>query len=111
MQSYYRALTTQPHHNFYFGRDKADLTPWLEYFISNLAAVFEAVRLTAQKCAVEGIEDEPEDLRHLDHRARVVVGLFALKETITAPQVAAELGLSQRMARNLLILFRDACYQ
>ena len=95
-------MTTHPHHNYYFGRDKADLTPWLEYFISNLAAVFEAVRLTAQKCAVEGIEEEPEDLRRLDHRARAVVGLFALKETITAPHVAAELGLSQRMARNLL---------
>jgi len=99
---YYRALTVHPHHNYYFGRSEADLTPWLEYFISTLAAVFEAVRLSAQKCAVEGLEDEPEDLRRLDHRARVVLGLFALKETITAPQVAAELGLSERMARNLL---------
>jgi hypothetical protein len=33
-----------------------------------------------------------EALRRLDHRARVVPGLFAGKETITAPQVAAELG-------------------
>jgi len=31
-------------------------------------------------------------------------GLFAGKETITAPDVAKELGLSERMARNLLIL-------
>jgi len=44
----------------------------------------------------------PEALRRLDHRARVVLGLFSGKETITAPQVAAELGLSERMARNLL---------
>jgi DNA-binding transcriptional regulator PaaX len=29
-------------------------------------------------------------------------GLFAGKETITAPDVAKELGLSERMARNLL---------
>jgi DNA-binding transcriptional regulator PaaX len=48
------------------------------------------------------LEEEPEDLRRLDHRARVVLGLFASKENITAPQVAAELGLSERMARNLL---------
>ncbi len=102
LPGYYQALTTHPHHNYYFGRSEADLTPWLEYFISTLAAVFEAVRLTAQKCAVEGLEEEPEDLRRLDHRARVVLGLFASKETITAPQVAAELGLSERMARNLL---------
>lgn len=102
LPGYYQALTTHPHHNYYFGRGEADLTPWLEYFISTLAAVFEAVRLTAQKCAVEGLEEEPEDLRRLDHRARVVLGLFASKENITAPQVAAELGLSERMARNLL---------
>ena len=102
LPGYYRALTVHPHHNYYFGRSEADLTPWLEYFISTLAAVFEAVRLRAQKCAENGLQAEPEELRRLDHRARVVLGLFAGKETITAPQVAAELGLSERMARNLL---------
>jgi Fic family protein len=39
-----------------------------------------------------------EELRH---RA-VVLGLFAKKETITSADVADELGLSERMARNLL---------
>ena len=102
LQGYYQALTVHPHHNYYFGRSEADLTAWLEYFISSLAEVFEAVRCRAQKCVVEGLEAEPEDLRRLDHRARVVLGLFARKETIIAPQVAEVLGLSQRMARNLL---------
>lgn len=103
MQGYYRALTTHPHHNYYFGRSEADLIPWLEYFISTLAEVFEAVRQRAQKRAENGTPAEPEDLRRLDHRARVVLGLFARKETITAPVVADELGLSERMARNLLL--------
>ena len=31
-----------------------------------------------------------------------MLGLFARKETITAPEVAEVLGLSERMARNLL---------
>ena len=79
LQGYYQALTVHPHHNYYFGRSEADLTAWLEYFISSLAEVFEAVRCRAQKCAVEGLEVEPEDLRRLDHRARVVLGLFAQK--------------------------------
>ena len=70
LPGYYRALTVHPHHNYYFGRSEADLTPWLEYFISTLAAVFESVRLAAQKCAVQELEEEPEDLRRLDHRAR-----------------------------------------
>ena len=102
LPGYYRALTVHPHHNYYFGRSEAGLTPWLEYFISTLAAVFEAVRLAAQKCAVQELEEEPEDLRRLDHRARIVLGLFTGRETIAASQVAAELGLSERMARNLL---------
>ena len=102
LQGYYRALTTHPHHNYYFGRSEADLTPWLEYFISTLADVFDAVRQRAQKCVENGTPAEPEELRRLDHRARVVLGLFAGKETITASEVAEELGLSERMARNLL---------
>jgi Fic family protein len=102
LQGYYRALTAHPHHNYYFGRSEADLTLWLEYFISTLAEVFEAVRLKAQKCSENGTPAEPEALRRLDHRARVVLGLFAQKETITGPAVAEELGLSERMARNLL---------
>ena len=59
LQGYYRALTTHPHHNYYFGRSEADLTPWLEYFISTLAEVFEAVRQKAQKCAGEGHPPSP----------------------------------------------------
>jgi len=102
LQGYYRALTVHPHHNYYFGRSEADLTPWLEYFIGTLAEVFEAVRIRAQKCAENGRQEKPEALRRLDHRARVILGLFAGKETITAPDVAKELGLSERMARNLL---------
>ena len=29
LPGYYQALTTHPHHNYYFGRSEADLTPWL----------------------------------------------------------------------------------
>ncbi len=103
LSGYYRALSVHPHHNYYFGRSEADLTPWLEYFISTLAEVFQAVRIRAEKCAAEGVVAEPEALRRLDRRARIVLGLFAKKETITATDVAGELGLSGRMARNLLV--------
>ena len=102
LQGYYQALSVHPHHNYYFGRSEADLTPWLEYFISTLAEIFEAVRQKAKKCGTISPQAEPEALRRLDHRARVVLGLFARNETITAPLVATELGLSERTARNLL---------
>jgi Fic family protein len=102
LQGYYRALAVHPHHNYYFGRSEADITPWLEYFVSSLAEVFEAVREKAKRCAENGTAVQPEALRRLDHRGRRVLGMFAQKETITAPLAAAELGVSDRTARNLL---------
>jgi Fic family protein len=43
LQGYYEALVTHPHHNYYEGRNAADITPWLAYFLDGMAAVFEAV--------------------------------------------------------------------
>lgn len=102
LPAYYRALTVHPHHNYYFGRSEADLTPWLEYFTFTLAEVFEAVRRRAERYVAEGVGAELQALRRLDRRARIVLGLFAKKETITSTDATGELGLSGRMARNLL---------
>jgi hypothetical protein len=41
-------------------------------------------------------------LRRLDHRARVVLTLFAKQDHITAKDAAAALGLSDRMMRILM---------
>jgi len=73
-----------------------------KHLISSLAGVFESARILAQECSEKTRPPEPEDLRHLDHRARVILGLFAENEVLFASQVASELGLSERMARNLL---------
>lgn len=102
LEGYYRSLAVHPHHNYYEGRAKADLTQWLEYFVQTLAGVFEMVRLEAARYAKEGVPAEPVELRRLDRRARVVLGMFAKAERITTAEVAAALGLSDRMARNLL---------
>jgi DNA-binding Lrp family transcriptional regulator len=52
--------------------------------------------------SAEGVSIEPEELRRLDHRARVVLSLFDRANQITTVQVAEALGLSPRMARVLL---------
>jgi Fic family protein len=44
LTAYYRALATHPHHNYYEGRANADLTPWMNYFLSTLAGAFGEVR-------------------------------------------------------------------
>lgn len=102
LDGYYRSLSVHPHHNYYEGRAEADLTAWLEYFIRTLAGVFTAAKEETLRYAARGMPAEPEELRRLDHRARTVLALFAKTERITASQVAAALGLSQRMVRLLL---------
>lgn len=100
--AYYRALAVHLHHNYYMGRAEADLTPWLEYFLNLTAKVFTEAKNEALKLAEKGIPAEPEQMRLLDRRARVVLGLFAEAEAVSAKDVAAALGLSERMARELL---------
>jgi len=78
------------------------LTPWLEYFVRTLAGVFTAAKNEALKYAVQETPSEPPEIRRLDRRARLVFALFSNSETITAPQVAKALGLSDRMARVIL---------
>lgn len=103
LDGYYRALVTHPHHNYYEGRNQADLTPWLEYFLNGMAAVFDQVASEVQKQAGPRLDaDEQKQLRDLDPRARRVLSLFAERELIQSVQVAKLLGLSERQVRDLL---------
>jgi len=84
------------------GRAQANLTPWLTYFTELVARVFSLAQEEALAIARQGLPIEPECLRRLDRRARTVFALFTRQETITANDVAAILGLSERSARDLL---------
>ena len=108
LDAYYHSLAVHPHHNYYGGRAEADLTAWLEYFMSTLRDVFVAAREEALSLAEQGVQAEPEEMRLLDHRARVVLALFNRTDRITTHQVAQALGLSPRMARVLLHDWVDA---
>lgn len=102
LASYYSSLAVHKSHNYYQGRAQADLTAWIAYFTSLLAKVFTQAKDEAVKYAKKGVPQEPEQLRRLDHRARIVLSLFAKKDKITAPDVTQVIGLSSRMARILL---------
>jgi Fic family protein len=102
LENYYGALSVPPHHNYYEGHAEADLTSWLTYFVGLLADVFSTAKDEALRLKDAPPASEPELPRNLDHRARIALGLFAKQETITARQVADALGLSERMARNLM---------
>ena len=102
LAGYYQALSTHIHHNYYEGRAAVDLTPWLEYFMGIMVRVFRLAEEEALLVADQPMLAEPELIRQLDRRARIVFGLFAKNDRITTVQVAHVLGLSDRMARNLL---------
>jgi len=102
LDGYYNALVTHPNHNYYFGRNLADMTPWLVYFVKGMAVVFETVAREVREKAIQRDDASEALLRKLDRRARMVLGLFAHQEAITANDVANVLGLSPRQARDLL---------
>lgn len=102
LAAYYHSLASHPHHNYYEGRETADLTPWLAYFTEILARVFRIAREESQRAARAGAKAEPDLLRQLDPRARVILGLFGRQAQITGREVARALALSDRMARVLL---------
>ncbi len=104
LRGYYAALVTHPHHNYYFGRNEANMTSWLDYFLEGMAVVFERVAEQLKKEIVEEQVDQEALalLRSLDHRARRVIGLFSAQEFIRSSEVANLLGISVRQTRDLL---------
>ncbi len=104
LQSYYNALVTHPHHNYYFGRNEADITSWLEYFLKGMALVFKRVsEQIRSEISQEDIDQEALALlRSLDHRARRVLGLFSSQDLIRSSDAASLLGISVRQTRDLL---------
>jgi Fic family protein len=102
LEGYYDALVTHPDHNYYEGRNTADITPWLAYFVKGMAVVFETVARDVVKRAVRSDGRTDALLRNLDRRARIVLGLFSRQDQITANDVARVLNLSARQSRDLL---------
>ncbi len=103
LQGYYGALVTHPNHNYYFGRNEADITSWLDYFLRGMTVVFERVSEQIRSETIEDIDQEALALlRSLDHRARRVLGLFSAQDLVRSSDVANLLGLSVRQTRDLL---------
>ena len=103
LSSYYAALATHPHHNYYEGRHEADLTGWLEYFIKGVAESFEKVSIKAEEEIKKGFTvDKSPLLRELDIKQRKALELFVEYKEITSGQLARYMGISEQSARILL---------
>jgi len=102
LNKYYNSIAVHKHHNYYEGRNKAVLTSWVEYFVKLLATVFTQAKDEALNYKKKGVPAEPQELRRLDRRARMVLSLFAKKDRIAVQDAITLLGLSDRMVRVLM---------
>lgn len=101
LRGYYEALTIGPSHNYYEGGADADITPWVDYFVTGMLDALQNVRDQASLEASAGGVDRSRTLRHLDPRQRQVLSLFVANQRVTAAAIARGLGLSQRAAASL----------
>jgi Fic family protein len=101
LPAYYKALTVGESHNYYFGREEADITNWVLYFCEGMADAFANVRVKATEAAADAKVDHSRLLRELDQRQKQVLTLFTESKYVTTQQIANLLGIHRRTALNL----------
>ena len=86
LSGYYRSLDTGPSHNYYFGREEADVTPFLDYFLKGMAESFRKVRARADQLQKEHVKSEiqlrflHEISESLEQRSGTVYHCFSSKK-------------------------------
>lgn len=101
IKRYYDSLQMGLHHNFYFGRNNADLTPWITYFLEVMAEVFENVNRKVNALHRES-SGEPDLFELLDKRERWVVNFIIKKGAIRAGDIAEHFKIDKKTALNWL---------
>lgn len=108
LNEYYKNLQMGLSHNYYLGRNEADLTPWLEYFVRGLAEVFEEAAIIVEEKNKELLQVEPELIRKLDPEQRLIFRyLIFEKDVITNAELGEILGISDRSLRERTRLWRE----
>jgi len=109
LQGYYRALSIG-NPNYYDGREQADITPFLDYFLEGMAISFKSVRTKAQELQSEQPAEtssnstirQTETLRFLRPQQRQTLSLFEKTKEVTVGEIASHLGIKPRSAYALV---------
>ena len=100
IDAYYDNLQMGLHHNYYFGRNSADLTQWIEFFLRGLAEVFSEAARAVQERSSEYTRVEPPLLRDLDPQQRIVFAQLAFRfNWLTTTDLRRLLGIADRTVR------------
>ncbi|HEV2600941.1 MAG TPA: Fic family protein [Candidatus Babeliales bacterium] len=103
LAAYYDAISIGDSHNYYMGRAEADTTKWVEYFITGMAASFEAVLTRMEVAQDHGASDHSSLLRRLDPKQRKALELFAQFEVVTSRQIGELFGFKPRTSAALCV--------
>ena len=99
IDEYYNSLQMGLHHNFYFGRNNADITEWLEYFISVMANTFQMVGDRVKEI-YENNKDRINIFETLDKRERWVANFIINNGKIKAKHIANHFKINLDTANN-----------
>ena len=106
LNGYYQSLNIGEGHNYYMGRAEADITPFLDYFLSAMANSFRSVREKAEQMKKLTKEKtsayETQKVRELRPQQRQVLSLFQKSKEITAIELAKHLGIKHQNTRILI---------
>lgn len=102
LHGYYDALAVENIPNYYMGREKSDLTDFLEYFIKGMATAFSNIVESSKKQVTSISNDNSKLLRELSAKQRMSLDLFLLQKEITTNDLAIHLGVSKRSAAILI---------
>ena len=101
LSGYYEGLNVGPSHNYYLGREKADISKWVEYFLEGMAYSFNRIKEQAKKSSIKGLQDKSKLLNQLDARKRIILTFFQANTNLTSKDVEEFCKLQPRSARAL----------
>jgi Fic family protein len=101
LRGYYEAIAIGPSHNYYMGREKADITKWIEYFCMGMAEALEKVKNKAQEISQQEPLDKSQLLRKLDPRKRKALVIFEKSETLYSSDIEKLFKVKPRTATKI----------
>ncbi len=108
LQDYYEALNIGDNHNYYMAREKAELSPFLNYFLSGMARSFKSVRKEIEKWKDLTQPNQQLSLRDLRPIQRQLLSLFKKSKEVSLQEMADHLGMSSRSIYRYISLWIES---
>lgn len=101
LAAYYEAISSGESHNYYMGREEADITRWIEYFLEGMAMSCEKIITHMTQAKLDGLQEQIILRRKLDPRQRKVLELFHTYATVTSKQIGELFGFKPRTSTQI----------